>query len=296
MTDPFAAAHRFLLTEGRLLERRLFDTVFLGAPPTGVADALRGYANPDGGLGHGLEPDTCGPASLPIAVEQGLNAYADAGADDPELLRRACDFLAGVSTPDGAVALAAPVIERYPRAAHMTDWTYVPGVNPTAGLAGLLHRVGFAHPWRDAATAYCWAQLESGAYPGEAHALSELFVFLAHVPDRERAESHVAAVAGRLATAEMFQADAGAEGYGLTPLAIAPAADSPWRRLFTEEQLAGHLDALAAAQQDDGGWPITWDPPGTASRLAWRGIVTLGALRTLVSYGRLAPPQGFGGA
>jgi len=45
----------------------------------------------------------------------------------------------------------------------------------------------------------------------------------------------------------------------------------------------------AAAQEADGGWPITWDPPSAASRLEWRGIVTLGALRTLTSYGRLAP-------
>jgi hypothetical protein len=75
--------------------------------------------------------------------------------------------------------------------------------------------------------------------------------------------------------------------YGLSPLTVAPTADSPWRRLFDDDLIEAHLDHLAAAQQPDGGWPITWTPPSEASRLEWRGIVTLQALRTLTSYGRL---------
>ena len=37
---------------------------------------------------------------------------------------------------DGAVPLAFPVIEGFPRAAHWAEWTYKPGLNPTAGLGG----------------------------------------------------------------------------------------------------------------------------------------------------------------
>jgi hypothetical protein len=68
---------------------------------------------------------------------------------------------------------------------------------------------------------------------------------------------------------------------------MAPEADSPWRSRFTDEHLEAHLDHLAAGQQPDGGWAPTWEPPSAASRLEWRGIITLGALRTLDSYGRL---------
>jgi len=39
--------------------------------------------------------------------------------------------------------------------------------------------------------------------------------------------------------------------------------------------------------QPDGGWAITWEPPGTSATLEWRGIETLRALRTLRAYGRL---------
>ena len=67
--DTFAAGREFILREGRLVERRLFATIFEGAPGSGVIDALRGYRNEDGGFGHGLEPDKRVPASLPIDVE-----------------------------------------------------------------------------------------------------------------------------------------------------------------------------------------------------------------------------------
>jgi hypothetical protein len=59
--------------------------------------------------------------------------------------------------------------------------------------------------------------------------------------------------------------------------------------LFSDELIEGHLDRLAAGQQDDGGWPIAWNPPAHSSTLAWRGIETLRALRVLAAYGRLTP-------
>ena len=93
-----------------------------------------------------------------------------------------------MAAPDGAVSLAFPVMERYPRAEHWSDWTYTPGLNPTAGLAGRLHQLGVTHPWLDRATDWTWARLESG-FDEDAHALSEVLVFLAHVPDRGRAEA-----------------------------------------------------------------------------------------------------------
>jgi hypothetical protein len=293
MADPFAAGESFVLAQARLLERRLFATCLRGAAASGVEDALRGYRNYDGGFGHGLEPDKRCPASLPIDVEIALQTCAIAGIDDPTLLGPACDYLGRVAADadaGGAVPLAFPVIESYPRAEHWSEWTYEPGVNPTAGLAGLLYRLGFDHPWRDDATRYCWAALDTGELPDDAHALAEVMVFLDRVPDRARAQRHMPAVIERLATTELFHLDPDAPGYGLSPLFVAPTADAPARRLFDEELLGAHLDRLLADQQADGGWPITWEPPGPAASLEWRGVVTLRALRTLTSYGRLTIP------
>jgi len=290
MNDAFAAGDRFLLNEARLLERRLFATCFLGQPAAGVVNALRGYQNQDGGFGQALEPDTRCPASLPVYVETAFQALAAAGTVDDDMVIRACEFLAGAAEQaggGGAVPLAFPVIESFPRAAHWTEWTYVPGLNPTAGLVGLLYQLGVDHPWRSAGAAYCWEQLESDGLPGDAHAVKEVLVFLEHVPERGRADEHAAALASDLAGIPLFHLDPDAPGYGLSPLSIAPQASSRWRGLFTDAQIGAHLDRLERDQQADGGWPIAWEPPSQSAVSEWRGVVTLDALRTLTSYGRL---------
>lgn len=116
--DPVAAARAFLDREGRLIERRLAAVVFDGDDPSGVVDAVRAYRNPDGGFGHGLEPDKRCPASLPIDVERALDILLEVrqggGAHEPdnvvvdELVRDACDWLATVADPDGAVSFGLP--------------------------------------------------------------------------------------------------------------------------------------------------------------------------------------------
>jgi hypothetical protein len=290
MNAQYDAAREFIYRQGRLLDQRVFAACFEGAPRAGVTDALRGYANEDGGFGHGLEPDIRCPASLPIDVEVALQAMVAAQATDPVLVRGACQYLAQVADKadhGGAVPPAFPVIEAYPRAAHWTDWTYQPGLNPTAGLVGLLYQLGADHPWIDAAAGYCWDQLEQAELPGDGHTLSEALVFLAHAPERDRAEAAAARVGERLATASMFLADPDDPGYGLTPLNLAPLATSRWRSLFPAEVIEAHLDRAERDQEADGGWPIRWEPPSQASLLEWRGKVTLDQLRTLASYGRL---------
>jgi hypothetical protein len=291
MDDAFGAGYRFLLNQARLLDRRLFATCFGGEPAAGVVDALRGYQNDDGGFGHALEPDVRCPLSLPIDVEVAFQALATAGTVDHDMMARACDFLARVAEEagaGGAVPPAFPVIESFPRAEHWAEWSYQPGLNPTAGLVGLLYQLGVDHPWRSAGAAYCWQQLEAGAVPGDAHTLKEVLLFLEHVPDRHRADQHAAALAPNLVSIPMFHLDPDAPGYGLSPLDMAPLATSRRRGMFTDAQIGAHLDRLQKDQQADGGWPIAWEPPSQAAVFEWRGAVTLGALRTLTSYGRLS--------
>jgi hypothetical protein len=282
----FDTGRTFLDREGRLIERRLASVHFDGADPAGVVDAVRAYRNPDGGFGHGLEPDKRCPASLPIDVESALEILWTSGAGElDDLVRSACDWLGSVAAPDGAVPLSFPVMEGYPRAEHWSEWTYTPGLNPTAGLVGRLYRMGASHPWLDQATDWCWKRLESG-FDEDAHALSEVLLFLAHVPDRERASVVGAQVGDWLTGAQWFRADPADPEYGVTPLHLAPTPDSPWRSVFDDATIEGHLDRLARDQQSDGGWAITWEPPGVASTMEWRGIETLRALRTLRAYGR----------
>lgn len=286
--DPdarFAAAHGFIRREARLLERRMFASIFEGEAADGVIDALRAYRNADGGFGHGLEPDKLCPESLPLDVETALGAMAAVGRVDMGLARGACDFLSSLSS-DGAVPLVTAAIEQYPHAVHWAEWAYRPGVNPTAGLAALLHRLGVEHPWRTRATAWCWAALEQ-ELPTDAHALGEALSFLEHAGDPERAAPIAARIETHLPEVSYLRLDAGDPGYGVTPLHYAPEPSSRWRTLFADDAIGAHLDRLEADQQEDGGWAITWEPPSTAATLAYRGVETLRALRVLAAYGRI---------
>jgi hypothetical protein len=68
---------------------------------------------------------------------------------------------------------------------------------------------------------------------------------------------------------------------------MSPRPGAPSRALFSEAQISAELDRLEQEQLEDGGWDfdfLHWSPGQTVE---WRGIVTLGALRTLRLHGRL---------
>ena len=100
--DIFTAGRDFVRRDARLLESRLFATVFEDADPHGVVDALRGYQNADGGFGHGLEPDKRCPDSLALDVEVAFDTLLAAGARDDMMIRRAVDWLGLTANADGA--------------------------------------------------------------------------------------------------------------------------------------------------------------------------------------------------
>ncbi|MEU4606808.1 hypothetical protein AB0F43_27820 [Kribbella sp. NPDC023972] len=279
--DIFSAGRDFVRREARLVERRVFATLFEGADTDGVVDALRGYQNADGGFGHGLEPDKRCPESLPLDVQVAFETLLTAGARDEELIRRAVDWLQSVATPDGAIPLCGPAVEGYPRAEHISEWTYEPSLNPTAGLVGQLFQFGFEHPWRDQAAAWCAAELAKG-FPDDAHAMHVSMEFLEHTDDADLDK-----VRDWLPKLKWYRADAKDSSYGVTPLHLVPTPDSFWRPLFDDAQLEAHLDRLIADQQPDGGWALTWEPPSQAATLEYRGLVTVAALRTLKAYNRL---------
>jgi hypothetical protein len=288
--DRFAAARAFLYREARVVEQRLFAALFEGAPAAGVVDAVLAYRNADGGFGHGLEPDKRCPDSQPLDVAFALDTLAAAGAREPDIALRACDFLESVAEPSGAVPIVLPSVAAYPLAEHWGDGVFPAGFAPAASIAGRCHELGIEHPWLARATEFCFAELEREP-SDDAHALREGLTFLEHAPDRERAERLFPRIVEALGTARWFRRDPASEEYGLTPLHFAPRPDAPLRPFIADDELAAHLDRLESDQQPDGGWPLRWTPPSAASTLEWRGIQTLWAIRVRVAYGRSRPAE-----
>jgi hypothetical protein len=286
MTVDLDAAADFMLREARLLDRRRFAHRFAGGDADAVVAALLPYRNDDGGFGNALEPDIRGASSQPVPVEHALRTLDEVDRFDAEVVGRACDWLASASTTDGGVPFVLPTVEDGPHA----PWWESDGtasLNPTAGILGLLHKRGFDHPWIEVATEYCGRALVTDLPEVGPDDAVNILVLLEHAPDREQAEAAFATLGARI-VGELAALDPAAPGYVKSPLDYAPRPDSIGRRLFDDATIEAHLDALAARQEADGGWPITWEPPSVTAVSEWRGFVTVRALGVLESYGRLA--------
>ncbi len=289
MDDPFDSARTFMYSHARLLERLLFAVAFEGATPAAVGRLISAYQNPDGGLGHALEPDVRCPESQPLFAEIGLCAMRDVGWRDRGLSLSICSSLERISDAAGLVPILLPSAFKSPHASHWTS-TGTPGVNPTASICGLLHFQGIEHAWLSRATRTCCELIQRDP-PHEAHSLLCAARLAEYLPDQRASADLEERIGKALPEARFLIPSAPVTTYGLTPLHFAPSPGSRWRRLFTQDQIEGHLADLMKRQQEDGGWPITWEAPGPGSRSEWRGRGTLEAVSVLVAYGRITKPK-----
>ncbi len=282
-----ARATEFIWRTARLLERRRFAALFLGEERQAVVAALRPYQNSDGGFGNALEPDVRAPLSQPIPTWTARCILDEADAFGDPMVARACDYLSTITTAEGGTPFALPSVRGYPRAPWWEAEDHPPAsLNPTAAIAALLHKHRVEHPWLGAADAYCWRALDAITQTSP-YEMRAVMPFLDYAPDRERAEEVFARVGALLIEQKLVALVPTTEEETHSPLNFATTPHSLARRLFSDEVIAAHLDALSAAQQDDGGWPINWLAWNPAAALEWRGIVTIEALTTLRAYGRL---------
>jgi len=281
------AAEQFIATHGRVLDRRRFERLFREGAARPVRDAIAAYQNPDGGFGHGLEPDGRTPASQPPAVELALRTLHEADAWSDELAMGACDWLAATGPAAGGAAFVDPSVEGWPHA----PW-WVPEVDRPASLiitgliAGTLHARGVRHPWLDGATELMWARIDGLSAAGP-YDMRGVLRFLDHVPDRSRAEQALGNAGQLLFKLDLVELDPGAPGEVHGPLDYAPAPGCLARKLFDDATIDAHLDQLARAQREDGGWMFNWPAWSPAAEQEWRGSVTVDALQTLRAYGQL---------
>jgi hypothetical protein len=283
MTKILESAKTFILSNARLLERNLFLHFFQGGDRQKVLSALRAYQNQDGGFGNALEPDKRTATSQPIDQEFALRVLDDIGFD-VSIALQICDFLETITIDDG-IPFVLPTVRDAPRAEWWnTDTDHPPAsINPTASIAVLLHKYKIRHPWLERATDFCWGQIERLQITSGNDFLC-VMLFLEHVPDRGRAERVFERMSTQLLQGGLITYDPHASGYVFMPLEYAPSPQSMCRRLFEDVTIQTHLEALAQRQQADGGWPISWPAVSPACELEYRGIVTIGALKTLKAY------------
>jgi len=289
-TPDFDAAANFMAAHARVLDRRVFQRLFQGGPAAPVRDAIAAYRNDDGGFGHGIEPDCRTAASQPAAVEMALRLMDLANEWDDDLVRGAVDWLVTVAPAEGGATFVEPSVATGP---HAPWWVPADGhpasLIQTGQIAGTLYARDFAHPWLDRATEVMWERIGKLAEPSGVLGGYEMFgvlAFLQHVPDRARARQAFERVGPLLLERDLVALDPEAAGEVHTPLDFAPRPDSLARALFDEATIAAHLDHLAAAQRDDGGWMFNWLSWSPAAEADWRGFLTVSALHILRANGR----------
>lgn len=279
-------ARDFILKNARLLERQLFAYHFEDQPPHAALKALLAYQNADGGFGNALEPDKRVPASQPQDVEVAFRTLDEIGLMRGDFVMPVLDWLMKITTPEGGVPFSLPSANGYPRAPWWAVAVENPpaDLNPTAAILGLVHKHNGSHPWIERASEFCFRAIEASESTS-LHEIACSSIFLQHSPDRGRAAKLLSDMVGRVMAPGVVEHDPAATGYVKKPLDFAPRADSPFRPIFKDSLIEEHLAALAAQQEEDGGWPISWEPISEGVRLEWRGRVTIEALQTLRSYG-----------
>ncbi|HEX7165296.1 MAG TPA: hypothetical protein VF223_29130 [Trebonia sp.] len=283
-TPDFDAAADFLAAHARVLDRRVFQRLFSGGAAEPVRNAVAAYRNADGGFGHALEPDCRASASQPAAVEMAMRIMDLADAWDERLVRDAIDWLTTIAPAEGGAAFVQPSVAEGP---HAPWWVPAEGASliQTGQIAAMLYAHEIAHPWLGGATQVMWSGIEALGNPN-GYEMFGVLAFLEHVPDRKRAEDAFDRVGPLLLSSGLVAFDPAAEGETFGPLDFAPLPGSIARRLFDAPTIDAHLDHLAGAQRDDGGWMFNWPSWSPAAEADWRGFLTVDALRVLRANGR----------
>lgn len=285
-TVDVRAAERFIAANARLIDRHRVAVLLHGADNEPVLAALRAYRNTDGGFGHALEPDVRSPYSEPAATLHALEVLAGIDGLDNPMVVGAADWVSAISNPDGGLPFVMPTADSFPHGPWMVPSDG--GSHLTFAIAACLWRAGSKPAWLAKGTDWCWATL---ARPEGINAWLLKFAldFLDAVPDETRARSAVETLRSQIGADGTVPVPGGTEDERLTPLTLSPSPGARSRAMFTTKQIETDLDLLEAGQQPDGGWTFDWLGWSPGQSVEWRGIVTLRALETLVTHGRLTP-------
>jgi hypothetical protein len=283
-------AAAFMTAHARVLDRHRFARL-RGGDGAELLGAVEAYRNPDGGYGWGLEPDLRSVTSQPGAALHALEAFADAGPATTPRAAELCDWLDGVSLPDGGLPFALPIPDP---GACAPFWVAADpaasSLQITAAVAGQAHRAAVhdravaAHPWLARATAYCLAAID--AIDGPPHALVLRFAFELLGAMGDDAGDRIARLGAHVPPDGVVHVVGGREDEVMRPLDFAPLPAHPARALFADGVVDAELDRLAAGRRDDGGWTVDFDSHSPQAALEWRGYATVRAVTILLAEGR----------
>ncbi|MEM9001209.1 MAG: hypothetical protein AAGB24_13175 [Bacteroidota bacterium] len=286
----FNKARDFILTNARMIERRLFDFYFETGNAEGVFHAVYAYRNADGGFGHGMEPDTASPESQPLFTVMALEILDEVGLLNAELiLKDFMPYFERITTEKGGIPWMFKPKGEYPCEAHFKTVKEWAALSTTAPLLGILEKHNIAIPWMKDAEQFVWSEFERIR---EKHVFCYLCVprwltFLKHTINQDKAEKTIHNLKNWILADGVLCNDRSDTGWGLYgkphSLSYAPSSEDMLYPLFDSATIESDLKELIGRQKEDGRWD-TWYGISAGTKLEWAGIQTLWTLKTLKNY------------
>ena len=291
--NNFSEARNFILTNARMIERRLFDFHFGNGTKEGVFHAVYAYRNSDGGFGHGMEPDTASPESQPLFSIMALETLDEIGyLTKAIILDDFMPYFERVTTADGGIPWMFRPTSDYPCEGHFKTIKEWAALSTTAPLLGILEKYKIEIPWMRKAEQFVWNEIDRIK---EKHVFCFLCVprrleFLQYTKSRDKAEKALNDLKNWIVAEGVLCNDKTDEGWGLYgkphSLNYAHSPESVLYPIFSKERISADLDELVNRQKNDGRWD-TWYGLSEGMKLEWAGIQTLWALKTLRNYNRI---------
>ncbi|MBK8027217.1 MAG: hypothetical protein IPK19_38960 [Chloroflexi bacterium] len=294
--SAFAKAVDYIAQNARPLEKARFAYHFEGGSGNAVLEALTAFQNADGGFGHGLEPDLRLPASSVIATTIAFQHFRELGlASDHPIVVSACRYLLDTYDVDHHNwQIVPPNVSDAPHAPWWTFRDELTPINPRAEIAGYLldYPDHFPDSMRLPVVDAVMHLLLEHPDTMEMHDLL-CYLRLLKTPalppeDRARMQRKLE----RILAGSVERDPARWREYGLPPLAVVSAPDSPFAAMF-QDAIPANLDLILDSQSDHGGWLPSWtwgedsSPAWEQAKREWSGVITLDSLRTLRAFGRL---------
>ncbi|TDD72473.1 hypothetical protein E1293_32850 [Actinomadura darangshiensis] len=276
-------ASDFMATHARTLDRRRFEVLTGEGDREALLAALNAYRNPDGGYGHGLEPDLRSRTSQPGPALHAFEVFEELGPETAAEAAALCDWLESVTLPDGGLPFGLHVPDPAgsapfwanadPRASSLQITAIVAA---TAQRAAVHDKAVAGHPWLDRATRYCLDALRA---KDELHALE--LAFALKLADAVQDTEAIELLGRHIPESGLVHVQGGLEDEMMRPLDFAPYPDSPVRALFSDEVVAAELRRLDDEQHDDGGWRVDFASYSPAAEFEWSGYATVSAVSIL---------------
>lgn len=261
--DSITKGTAYLLAKGRPLDQALYAYIYEGGSKEAVLAEMEKYCNPDGGFGHGYEPDLSCPDSSVLCTTEAMQTCWKLGldAEHPLVKGAVAYFLRTYQSDAKSWRFIPESAKNYPRAPW---WQFDPDAsaakhNPRPEILGILWRARAYVP-ADMLEELANSVLADFQTDLEAITMHDLYCYLRLVRTPELREDikqllmkHLPVIIKKnVKTTEAEWAE-----YGIRPYAITQDVRDPFYPLV-EESMPKALEYLLKEQMEDGSWPLTW--------------------------------------